>query len=337
MQVTAGETDERWRASPSANRDPAKAWMRGHGVRFQPALGGTLHLGRTNAFFLGGGKALLNAYYAAAEQRGDSRALQRGGRRPEHLARRFRERNGDAGRRAGQVSRQGAGRGRRRIRIESGVVGRGLGRGGAELSHPRNAAQQRKDSQVAARKRRGIRWRPAQCHAIAIDARSPKFDGGIVTRLDCFPLGIVVNQNGRRFDDEGADLWPKRYAIWGRLDRLATRIRSRIRFSIRRCWAGSCPPYFLPCSAQSIPELAASLGLPVDETVCTVNRFNQAVVPGRFDHTVLDELPDRRACASEIALGAGDRYAAVLWLSAASRHHVHLSGSTRRMNRPRCG
>ena len=44
--------------------------MRGHGVRFQPALGGTLHLGRTNAFFLGGGKALLNAYYAAAEQQG---------------------------------------------------------------------------------------------------------------------------------------------------------------------------------------------------------------------------------------------------------------------------
>ena len=44
--------------------------MRSHGVRFQPALGGTLHLGRTNAFFLGGGKALLNAYYHAAERRG---------------------------------------------------------------------------------------------------------------------------------------------------------------------------------------------------------------------------------------------------------------------------
>jgi tricarballylate dehydrogenase len=37
-----------------------------HGVRFQAPLGGTLHLSRTNAFFLGGGKALVNAYYRAA-------------------------------------------------------------------------------------------------------------------------------------------------------------------------------------------------------------------------------------------------------------------------------
>jgi tricarballylate dehydrogenase len=58
---------------------------------------------------------------------------------------------------------------------------------------------------------------PTQCHAVAIDARAPKFDGGIVTRLDCVPLGIVVNKFGRRFYDEGEDLWPKRYAIWGRL------------------------------------------------------------------------------------------------------------------------
>ena len=58
---------------------------------------------------------------------------------------------------------------------------------------------------------------PTQCHAVAIDGRAPKFDGGIVTRLDCVPLGIVVNQHGERFYDEGEDLWPKRYAIWGRL------------------------------------------------------------------------------------------------------------------------
>jgi len=45
-------------------------WMGGFGVRFQRALRGTLHLARTNAFFLGGGKALMNAYYAAAERLG---------------------------------------------------------------------------------------------------------------------------------------------------------------------------------------------------------------------------------------------------------------------------
>ena len=44
--------------------------MRRQGVRFQSSLRGTLHLGRTNAFFLGGGKALMNSYYAAAERLG---------------------------------------------------------------------------------------------------------------------------------------------------------------------------------------------------------------------------------------------------------------------------
>src|ERR671915_153591 len=45
-------------------------WMRQFGVRFQSSLRGTLHLARTNVFFLGGGKALMNSYYAAAERAG---------------------------------------------------------------------------------------------------------------------------------------------------------------------------------------------------------------------------------------------------------------------------
>ena len=47
----------------------ASGWRR-FGVRFQSALRGTLHLSRTNAFFLGGGKALMNSYYAAADRLG---------------------------------------------------------------------------------------------------------------------------------------------------------------------------------------------------------------------------------------------------------------------------
>ena len=34
---------------------------------------------------------------------------------------------------------------------------------------------------------------PTQCHAVAIDARAPKFDGGIITRHDSVVFGIVVN------------------------------------------------------------------------------------------------------------------------------------------------
>ena len=58
---------------------------------------------------------------------------------------------------------------------------------------------------------------PTQCHAVAIDARAPKFDGGIITRHDSVVFGIVVNKHAQRFYDEGEDIWPKRYAIWGRL------------------------------------------------------------------------------------------------------------------------
>ena len=60
----------RWRGWRSAHSASCRDWMRRHGVRFQPSLSGTLHLSRTNAFFLGGGKALVNAYYRSAEALG---------------------------------------------------------------------------------------------------------------------------------------------------------------------------------------------------------------------------------------------------------------------------
>lgn len=44
--------------------------MRKHGVHFQPPLSGALHVARTNAFFMGGGKALVNAYFRSVEALG---------------------------------------------------------------------------------------------------------------------------------------------------------------------------------------------------------------------------------------------------------------------------
>jgi tricarballylate dehydrogenase len=45
-------------------------WMTDNGVSWQQPLAGTLHLGRTNRWFLGGGKALLNTYYRTARRMG---------------------------------------------------------------------------------------------------------------------------------------------------------------------------------------------------------------------------------------------------------------------------
>jgi tricarballylate dehydrogenase len=123
---------------------------------------------------------------------------------------------------------------------------------------------------------------------VAIDGRAPKFDGGIVTRLDCVPLGIVVNSTGERFYDEGEDLWPKRYAIWGRL---VAQQPGQVAYSIidSKVVGRFMPSVFPAVEGASVAELAAALGLPVDQVECTVNRFNQSVRPGRFDHTILDD------------------------------------------------
>jgi tricarballylate dehydrogenase len=126
-----------------------------------------------------------------------------------------------------------------------------------------------------------------QCHAVAIDGRAPKFDGGIVTRLDCLPLGIVVNRAGERFYDEGEDLWPKRYAIWGRL---VAQQPGQIAWSVidSKVAGKFMPSVFLAIRADSIRELAGLLGLNGDALEGTVRRFNDAVVPGVFDHQALD-------------------------------------------------
>jgi tricarballylate dehydrogenase len=126
-----------------------------------------------------------------------------------------------------------------------------------------------------------------QCHAVAIDARAPKFDGGIVTRLDCLSLGIVVNRDARRFYDEGEDFWSKRYAIWGRL---VAQQPDQIAYSIidAKAIGKFMPSAFPPTTAHSIRELASLLNLPGD-LEATVEAFNRAVRPGTFNHSVLDD------------------------------------------------
>src|SRR5512145_3355329 len=70
LKVTGGNTDEPLARLVIRASSTCRTWMRKHGVRFQPSLAGTLHLSRTNAFFMGGGKALVNAYYRSAEKLG---------------------------------------------------------------------------------------------------------------------------------------------------------------------------------------------------------------------------------------------------------------------------
>jgi tricarballylate dehydrogenase len=129
---------------------------------------------------------------------------------------------------------------------------------------------------------------PRQCHAVAIDARAPRYDGGIVTRLDCVSFGIVVNRNARRFYDEGEDFWPKRYAIWGRL---VAKQPDQIAFSIidSKSIDLFMPSVFPPLEANTIRELATKLKLDPSALEAVVTAFNQSVQSGTFDPSILDD------------------------------------------------
>jgi len=129
---------------------------------------------------------------------------------------------------------------------------------------------------------------PTQAHMVAIDARAPLYDGGICTRIDCVSLGVVVNREARRFYDEGEDFWPKRYAIWGRL---VAQQPGQIAYSVidAKAIGRFMPPVFPGEQAGSLPELAEKLGLDVGQFMQTLDAYNAACRPGRFDHTALDD------------------------------------------------
>ena len=288
LRVTGGLTDQTLalmmiRASADLPRRMSR-----FGVRFQPSLRGTLHLGRTNAFFLGGGKALMNSAYAAAERLGVRIVYEadvvglciRDGR---FESAEVQTPHGTESIAARTVVLAAGG-------FESNLdwLAEIWGEAASNFiirGTPYNTGTVLRLMLDAGAEPVGD---PSQCHAVAIDARAPKFDGGIVTRLDSVPLGIVVNRHGDRFYDEGEDYWPKRYAIWGRL---VAQQPDQIAYSIidAKAVGRFMPSVFPPIVAGSIRELGSALGIPAGTLAATIERFNAAVRPGTFDHQTLDD------------------------------------------------
>ncbi|MBP8088094.1 MAG: FAD-dependent tricarballylate dehydrogenase TcuA [Polaromonas sp.] len=294
LKVTGGLTTESMARLAIRESSSCRDWMRHHGVRFQPSLSGTLHLSRTNAFFMGGGKALMNAYYRSAEQLGievryespvDKLELDEGRFVAAHV-------NGPAG--------------PERIEARACVVASGGFESNREWLREawgQNEAGEWPADNFAIRGTRfnmGVLLKdlieqgadtigaPDQSHCVAIDARAPLYDGGICTRVDCVSLGVVVNQQAQRFYDEGEDFWPKRYAIWGRLVAQQPGQRG---FSIidAKAVGRFMPPVFPGEKADTLEQLARQLGLDEQAFVKTVQEYNAACRVGSFDHAVLDD------------------------------------------------
>lgn len=254
------------------------AWMEAHGARWQPALRGTLNLSRTNRFFIGGGTALVNTYYRTVEAMGIEVIY-------------------DAtvsdlvldGTRVTAAVVDGPD-GPLPIRTRALVVASG----GFEANIPwlkriwGEAAENYlirgtpyNDGIMLARLLElgaGSAGDPKGFHALAIDARSPKFDGGIATRLDSIPFSIVVNREARRFADEGQDIWPKRYASWGRL---IAEQPGQIAFSVYDARAKRLfiPSLYPPYAAATIGEAAALAGLDPARLTATVDEYGRHLRP----------------------------------------------------------
>jgi tricarballylate dehydrogenase len=288
IRVTRGQTSEPLARIVVRESASCPAWIRSFGGRLQPPLRGTLHLGRTNAFFLGGGKALMNTYYAAAERLGVRIVYDAEVVALDIVEGRFRGaavRSGDRETtvRARAVILAAGG-------FESNLVWLKEIWGSAADNFiirgtPYNTGKVLEQMLACGAQAVGD---PTQCHAVAVDARAPKFDGGIVTRLDSVPLGIVVNKLGARFYDEGEDFWPKRYAIWGRLIAMQP---DQIAYSIVDATVTGkfMPSVFPPLVASSIRELAALLDVAPDALEATIAAFNRSVRTGCFNHAVLDD------------------------------------------------
>jgi tricarballylate dehydrogenase len=288
IRVTGGETNEPLARLTIRESATIEQWGLEHGVRWQLPLRGTLHLARTNIFMLGGGKAMVNAYYATAHKLGveiryDSEVVE------------LVVRDGEFSKAIVECAGQ-----RQEISAKAVVVASG----GFEANVPwlkqywGDAADNfiirgtpyNQGRMLADLLEHGVLpvGDEKQFHAVALDARAPKFDGGIITRLDSVPFGIVVNQQGERFYDEGEDFWPKRYAIWGGL---IARQPDQIAYSLMDAKAIGkfMPSLYPPIEASSIGELADQLGLDRQAVLNTVERYNQATRPGTFDPAELDD------------------------------------------------
>ncbi|TAL93210.1 MAG: FAD-dependent tricarballylate dehydrogenase TcuA, partial [Paraburkholderia sp.] len=289
LKVTGGLTDENLARIAIRASSNCRDWMRKHGVRFQPPLSGALHVARTNAFFMGGGKALVNAYYRSAEALGVRV-------RYDALVDRI-ELDGDRF--------LAAHTGGERIEARACV----LAAGGFESNREwlRDAWGEVNGEWVADNFLiRGTRFNngvvlkhmidagadaigdPSQSHCVAIDARAPLYDGGICTRVDCVSLGVMLNRDAQRFYDEGEDFWPKRYAIWGRLVAFQP---GQIAYSIidSKAIGRFMPPVFPGIRANSLDELARATGLDEATFVDTIHTYNAACRVGTFNHAILDD------------------------------------------------
>lgn len=286
-RVTGGQTNPELAHLTIRESRPLIDWLQARGVHFQPSLSGTLNVSHSNAFFLGGGCALTNSLYQAAAEAGvtivyDCRVtnVQLSGNTCRAVSGLHQDTEFTLTANAFVMTSGG---------FQANAEWMREAWGEAADNFLIRGTPYNEGDVLRALMQQGVATTgdPTQCHAVAIDARAPKYDGGIVSRVDCIPFGIVVNNQGERFYDEGEDFWPKRYSMWGRL---VAQQPEQVSYAIidSKVINHFMPSLFPALEADSIPALASQLSLDSAALQKTLTRYNEAVRPGHYDPQQLD-------------------------------------------------
>jgi tricarballylate dehydrogenase len=298
LKVTEGNTNIDLARLVIGESPRLAKWMQAQGMHFQKSLSGTLNLERTNAFFLGGGKALVNAYYATAEDLGitirygtEAMAINLENGRCVSVELHSSEGVQTIACKAVVVASGGFQANEAWMRSAWGEAADNFLIRGTPYNRGRLLADLR-DKGCA------LVGDETQGHMVAIDGRAPKFDGGIATRLDCIPFSVVVNQQGNRFYDEGEDFWPKRYAIWGRL---VAAQPQQVAYAVIDAKSINLfmPSVFDAYTANTLDHLAQQMGLDGAALTNTIDAYNRACQSGQFDPDSLDGLSTRELAVNK--------------------------------------
>lgn len=134
----------------------------------------------------------------------------------------------------------------------------------------------------------------SSAHAVQWDISAPPFGDRVVLdnfQKHSYPIGIIVNMDGQRFVDEGADFRNHTYAKYGREvmkqpKRAAVQVfDSKTIDMVRDEYRIKQVTKF---TSDTLEGLAQGLGIDKDTFVQTVKDFNAACQPGKYNPAVLD-------------------------------------------------
>ena len=305
-KVSEGRNDPELSAVLVSESNPTLRWLQGMGLKYRLMYerqayrtqdGGYLFWGGLHVGNVGGGKGLMADHRAAAERMGveviyDCAAtglLQEDGR---VCGVRYRTPSGEGELRAESVILASGG-----FEASPELRRQHLGEGwqNAKVRGTPGNTGEMILAALDAGAARGGDW--STCHSVAWDAWHPENESNLeltnqLTRGG-YPLGIVVNSEGKRFVDEGADYRNYTYAKYGR-DILAQ--PGSAAFQIFD--ASSRPmlraeEYDMPgvsvVTAPTLAELAQKAGISPEGLEETVQGFNASITDGApFDPNVKD-------------------------------------------------